>query len=225
MSFQYQAYVITIADEERSVKAADRCIKSAARFGLEVEKQWAVTPKDDPVAQFAVRGIPEDMFEEKYSRKMNCMSAFLSHFSCWEKAALHNKNTVIFEHDAIVVGEVPISANFSHVMTISKPSYGEYNTPRLLGVNPLTQKRYFGGAHGYIVTPRGAWMLIEAAQKAARPTDIFLNKDVFPMLQEYYPWVCEARDNFSTIQNENGIQSKHNFKYDKPEQYELVNVR
>ena len=225
MSFKYQAYVITIADEEKSVKAADRCIKSAARFGLTVEKKWAFTPKDDPVEQFKVRGIPDEMFEEKYSRKMNCMSAFLSHYDCWEKAALNNKNTVIFEHDAIVYGEVPITANFSHVMTISKPSYGEYQTPSNLGVNPLTQKRYFGGAHGYIVTPSGAWMLIEAAQKAARPTDIFLNRDVFPAIQEYYPWVCEARDTFSTIQNQIGIQMKHNYNTDKPDHYELINVR
>lgn len=219
----YQAFVITIMDNEKSVKAAERCIKSAARFGIQIEKFAAITPKDDPVAQFKVRNLPEEHFEEKYSRKMNCMSAFLSHFSCWERAALDNKNTVIFEHDAVVTGEIPLMSNFSHFMTFSKPSYGEFNTPRMLGVNPLTQKRYFGGAHGYIVSPAGAWALIEGAQKFARPTDIFLNRDNFPTIQEYYPWVCEARDTFSTIQNEVGVLSKHSYKQE--EQYELVNVR
>ena len=218
----YQAYVITIMDNEKSVKAAKRCIKSAAMYGLKVEHFEALTPKDDPEAQFKVRNLPTEHFEEKYSRKVNCMAAFLSHFSLWERCALDGVNTVVFEHDAIITGEVPVGSTFSHFMTFSKPSYGEFQTPSSLGVNPLTQKRYFGGAHGYIVTPAGAWVLIEAAQKVARPTDIFLNREVFPTIQEYYPWVCEARDSFSTIQNEIGVQMKHNFT---PGKYELVNVR
>lgn len=221
----YEAYVITIMDEEKSRKAADKCIRSAARYGLKVEMFQALTPKDDPEAQFKIRSIPTHNFEEVYSRKVNCMAAFLSHFSLWERCVLSGKRTIIFEHDAIVTGDVPVKANFQHFMTFSKPSYGEFQTPTMLGVNPLTQKRYFGGAHGYMITPAGAWILVEAAQRIARPTDIFLNRENLPSIQEYYPWVCEAKDTFSTIQNENGIQMKHGFKQDRPEQYELVNVR
>jgi GR25 family glycosyltransferase involved in LPS biosynthesis len=219
----YQAYVITIMDNPKSVAAAKRCIKSAALYGLKVEMFAALTPKDDPETQFKIRGIPTGQFEEKYSRKVNCMAAFLSHFSLWERAVLDNVNTVIFEHDAFITGPVPVSAPmFKHYMTFSKPSYGEYNLPTNLGVNPLTQKRYFGGAHGYMVSPKGAWTLVEVAQRYARPTDIFLNIDTLPTIQEYYPWVCEARDNFSTIQNEVGVQMKHNYT---PNKYELVNVK
>lgn len=221
----YEAYVITIMDNEKSVKAAERCIKSAAMYGLKVDKFSALTPKDDPESQFKTRNIPSHNFEEVYSRRVNCMSAFLSHFSIWERCVLSGKRTVVFEHDAVVTGDVPVKANFKHFMTFSKPSYGEYNTPTMLGVNPLTQKRYFGGAHGYMITPTGAWILVEAAQRIARPTDIFLNKENLPSIEEYYPWVCEAKDNFSTIQNMHGIQSKHNYFTDRPEQYELVNVR
>lgn len=221
----YEAYVITIMDNEKSVKAAERCIKSAALYGLKVEKFQAFTPKDDPETQFKIRNIPSENFEEKYSRKVNCMAAFLSHFSVWERAVLNNKRTIIFEHDAIVTNTIPFAANFRHFMTFSKPSYGEFQTPANLGVNPLTQKRYFGGAHGYAITPAGGWLLIEAAQKIARPTDLFLNRENFPTIQEYYPWSCEAKDNFSTIQNENGIQMKHGYNMDRPHQYELVNVK
>lgn len=220
----YEAYVITIPELARSVKAAERCIKSAAVYNLEVQKFAAITPKDDPNGQFKLRSIPTTYFEEVYSRRINCMAAFLSHFSLWEKCVLSGKNTVIFEHDAIVTGDVPVKAKFDHFMTFSKPSYGEYNTPTTLGVNPLTQKRYFGGAHGYIVSPTGAWVLIEAAQRFARPTDIFLNRENFPSIQEYYPWVCEARDSFSTIQNVAGIQMKHGLK-NHGNNYELLNVK
>ena len=35
------------------------------------------------------------------------------------------------------------------------------------------------------------------------------NKNNFPWLQEYYPWVAEANDNFSTIQKTEGCLAKH----------------
>jgi len=35
---EYEAFVITIMDLEKSVKAADRCIKSASMFDMKVEK-------------------------------------------------------------------------------------------------------------------------------------------------------------------------------------------
>lgn len=221
---EYEAFVITIMDLKKSVKAADRCIKSASMFNMKVEKFAALTPKDNPEAQFKVRNIPTENFEEVYSRRVNCMATFLSHFSLWERCLQSGKRTVIFEHDAIVTGDVPVFANFQHFMTFSKPSYGEFNTPAMLGVNPLTQKRYFGGAHGYVITPKGAWILTQAAQRVARPTDIFLNKENLPSIQEYYPWVCEARDSFSTIQNVAGIQMKHGLKT-HGQNYELLNVK
>ena len=38
---------------------------------------------------------------------------------------------------------------------------------------------------------------------------LVLNKNNFPWLQEYYPWVAEANDNFSTIQKTEGCLAKH----------------
>ena len=78
---EYEAFVITIMDLEKSVKAAERCIKSASMFNMKVEKFAALTPKDNPDAQFKVRNIPTENFEEVYSRRVNCMATFLSHFS------------------------------------------------------------------------------------------------------------------------------------------------
>ena len=83
--------------------------------------------------------------------------------------------------------------------------------PLQFGVNPLTHKQYFGGAHGYMMSPGGATELIEMAKIAPGPTDTFLNLDNFPFLQEYYPWLVEAKDSFTTIQNENGCKAKHNY--------------
>ena len=62
-----------------------------------------------------------------------------------------------------------------------------------------------------MVNPEGAALLISKSVSHAGPTDIFLNKQNFPWLQEYYPWPAEAHDSFSTIQNTNGCLAKHNY--------------
>lgn len=205
-----KAFVITIKDNEQSMQVAERCIKSAAKHGLEVEHHWATTPKDNPHLILHKKGIQPAFFHEKYSRPENCMAAFLSHHTLWEKSVKIKDTVVIFEHDAIVTGPIP-TESFNGCMTFSKPSYGRFNTPIKLGIDGLVQKKYFGGAHGYMVNPEGAKKIIMKAKTCGAPTDVFLNVDNFPFLQEYYPWVCMAADSFTTIQKEAGVQAKHNF--------------
>ena len=62
-----------------------------------------------------------------------------------------------------------------------------------------------------MVSNAGAKLLIDQAKIDAGPTDTFLHLDRFNFLQEYYPWPVEARDNFTTIQNESGCIAKHNY--------------
>ena len=69
-----QAYVITIMDEPKSVQSAKRCIKSAKRYGVDVEMWPAITPKDNPVKIFEDKGLPTRRFENNpYSRPVNAM--------------------------------------------------------------------------------------------------------------------------------------------------------
>ena len=205
-----RAYVITVQNIPASVNVAKRCIDSAKKFGLKVEHHSGFTPKDNPKEYLTQRGIPLDGFKEKYSRLDRCIAAFCSHFSLWEYARNDNKEIIIFEHDAVMINELPLM-NFEHVITFGKPSYGKYNIPYNIGVNPLTHKRYFGGAHAYSLKPEGAKILIEGAKKNAGPTDVFLHLDNFPTLQEYYPWVAEVKENFSCIQKEAGCLAKHEY--------------
>lgn len=102
----------------------------------------------------------------------------------------------------------------SGCISLGKPSYGKFVTPQFLGVNPLTSKPYFPGAHAYRVAPKGAELLMAQAQLYARPTDVFLNRDVMSWLQEYYPWPVECRDSFTTIQKTEGCLAKHNYNND-----------
>jgi len=206
-----KAFVITIEKFDKSVQAANRCIKSAKKYGIEVEKWKAITPSDNPHKILESKNIPLKPFNEIYSRTTSCMAAFCSHMSLWEHSIEINEPVIIFEHDAVVTGRFPDNFQFSHVITFSKPSYGNYNTPTVVGTQGLIQKPYFGGAHGYVVSPQGAKQLIEVAQENPSSTDVFLNTDNFPWLEEYYPWFCIAADGFTTIQVEEGCKAKHRY--------------
>ena len=204
-------YVITIMDNERSIRAAERCIKSGATVGgMHIEHWKATTPRDD-VYQIAKReGINTSLIDEVYSRTSNCLAAFLSHYSLWKHCVELNQELTIFEHDAVCVNNINSQIVYNACISLGKPSYGKFNTPSKLGINPLTSKKYFPGAHAYRLKPAAAQMFMQEARMEARQTDVFLNVDKFPFLEEYYPWLVEAKDSFTTIQTEVGCRAKHN---------------
>ena len=212
-----KASVITIIDNERSRQVADRCLQSASRNGLKVAYFRAITPKESPMKIASQENIPIDGFDEMYSRFSNCLSAFLSHYFLWKSTAAGTEPHVIFEHDAVMVSPMPPHID-GDIVNLGKPSYGKFNTPSFLGVGPLTSKPYFPGAHAYYITPKGAAELIDKAKAVAGPTDVFINRDHFPNVKEYYPWLAEARDSFTTIQNKTGCAAKHNYG----ETYEIL---
>jgi len=213
--------------------------------GLEYLEYWdATTPKDNPKKILEENGVKNlKGCVEPYSRWDNVISAFTSHFSIWKRIIERDTPGIIFEHDAVVVDSLPISiiekmsskgikkktikphislkSNKVQIMNIGHPSYGKFNTPEVMGLNSLTSKRYFPGAHAYYVSPEGARQLIEVAKKDARPTDVFINYDRFTNLYEWYPWPVLCKDNFSTIQNERGCLAKHNYSRDH---YALIPV-
>lgn len=214
-----KAFVIAIDGHEKSQAAADRCILSGKRNGIEVEKWSAYTPDHDPITLAGHMGIDTRRFDEIYSRQDNCIAAFLSHHSLWKECVELNEPIAIFEHDAVIHDMLPI-VNVEGVINIGQPSYGKYKQPSHLGIGPLTTKEYFPGAHAYIVTPRAAIGLIGSAKANARPTDVFLHNNLFTFLYEHYPFIARADDSFTTIQVERGCVAKHNYNAN----YEVSNV-
>jgi hypothetical protein len=69
-----------------------------------------------------------------------------------------------------------------------------------------------------MLKPDGAKLLVNQAKIMARPTDVYINIQTFPWIQEYYPWPVEARDSFTTIQKEEGCLAKHSYG----ETYEII---
>ena len=210
-------FVITIMENERSVQVADRCVKSGQVFGYKIEKHPAYSPQNCNVNQELDNlNYNRSGFIEKYSRPENCIAGFLSHHSLWMKCLELNEPIVIFEHDAVVTNDIPNLVLFD-ILNLGKPSYGKFNTPTFIGYGSLVSKPYFPGAHAYRITPKGAADLINEAQFSAGPTDIYIHSSKFT-LGEFYPWVAEARDSFTTIQRKEGCYAKHNYG----ETYEIL---
>lgn len=206
-----KSYVIAIENHEESLRSAERCIKSASEYGLDVEMFLGITPKDNPLEILKDLNIPLKGFKGKYSRLENCVAAFLSHRSLWEKSVEINHDVLILEHDAVIVSTIPIFKPFNKLISYGKPSYGKYREILKLGVNPLTSKPYLPGAHAYRVKPEAAKILLHESQTSAGPTDIFLNTRNFPWIEEYYPWPVEVKDSFTTIQKTEGCLAKHGY--------------
>jgi len=206
-------------DNKPSFEAAQRCIRSAAKFNIEVIMSSAVTPKDNPARLLNSNRIPLEGFESKYSRSDNVKACFLSHWTLWRKCMQGDEPFLILEHDAVFIDSLP-QVPFDKLLSIGAPSYGKFKTPKKLGVNPLTSKRYLPGAHAYIIKPEGAAKLVEQARINAVPTDVFINLDNFPWVEEYYPWCVEVQDSFTTVQAKTGCLAKHNYQKN-PDEYKI----
>lgn len=213
--------VITLTGVQESVKVAERCIKSARHHGVEVVVFNAVTPKLSKELASENKVVVHS-FREKYSRYRNALAAFMSHFCLWKECVESKQPFLILEHDAVFLNDIP-QVFMGDIINLGAPSYGKFNIPSTIGEGPLESKTYFPGAHAYYITPKGARELIGKAKKDARPTDIFINKESFPDLKEVYPWPIEARDTFTTIQREDGIQAKHSFM--KTGKMEILDVQ
>ena len=208
-------------DNKDSVEASQRCIDSARKRNMSVTRFPAITPRTEGFEDMVENtGLNIDAFATGYSRPENALACFLSHMSLWQYAVENKCNTMILEHDAVfkdTVRNIP----FDRCVTFGKPSYGTYNTPETLGTQLLVHKRYFGGAHAYIVSPLGAEMLIDKVRTHSEPTDIYLNRDNFPFLEEHYPWLVEVEDTFSTVQTHEGCHAKHGIE-NKVGKYRLL---
>tara|TARA_B100000131_G_scaffold125068_1_gene122304 strand:+ start:11819 stop:12466 length:648 start_codon:yes stop_codon:yes gene_type:complete len=201
-------FVITIIDNDQSHFAADKCVASGKKFGLEIDYYQAFTPHTcfDFIEEHKIN---TDRFENsKFSREDNARAAFCSHLSLWMYSAQSGEEVTIFEHDAVIMDYLP-EIDHNGCISFGKPSYGQWFVPPNIGRNRLVSKRYFPGAHAYRIKPKAAQVMVDTAILRGAPTDVFLNIETFPFLEEYYPWPVEVRETFSTIQKEEGCKAKH----------------
>ena len=142
----------------------------------------------------------------------------LSHYVLWKKCVEINEDLLILEHDAVFVRSLP-DISFCGSVQINDPEGGGYNGKyhsRLMkkrkteGVFPLTRKRPidskipdgFSGNSAYIVKPWAAQEFINAFKEyGVWPNDATICLQLFPWLEEYYPFVTVVKQSKSTTQD------------------------
>ncbi len=215
-----KGYVVTLLNLPESVEMAERCVASGKEYDVDIEIAPAVY-KDIALEELKKEGLNRASWDESYSNIGAVIGNFVSQYRVWNKIVESQEPGIVFEHDAVVVASIPDLQGKGDIINLGKPSYGNYRKQNAPGVYPMFSKPggYIPGAHGYYVTPVGAQELIRVAKnQGAAPCDMFLNNKVFPNIKELYPWVIEARDEFTTIQNKKGCLAKHNYD----ENYKLL---
>lgn len=228
-----KCFVITIESLPESVEYSKRCIESAKTFGFSNIRPWtAITPLDDIEFLFDLYGVPIDRFLEintQCKRPRNAMGCFMSHYSLWLHCIELLEPILILEHDAVFTGSfewnrVPNLPDAA-LMSIGRPSYGNFKLSSKHGVNKLFSKKYLPGAHAYVVKPAAAYDLVSFAKVQPKPVDVFIESKTFPWIYEYYPWIVEARDDFTTIQSvEFGCTAKHSY-VKNPSKYRIIEIK
>jgi len=211
-----KAYIVTLLNLPESITMAERCKTSAAQFNISAEIFPAVY-KDIALEEAEQEQLTISKWDESYSNVGAVVGNFITQYRIWKTILDSNEPGIVLEHDAVFTAAVPDLINKGDIINIGKPSYGAFASKDIPGVYPMFSKTggYIPGAHGYYLTPKGAEQLITLAKnKGVAPCDMYLNKTNFPDIKEIYPWVVEAKDEFTTIQKEKGCGAKHNYNKD-----------
>ena len=200
-----KSYVITIKGMKPSEEASQKCITSGAKHNVDVTLFDAYTPKDKPFDVFKEQeGVicRGRIFKDTHNPQA-ALGCLLSHYMLWKKCVETNEITLITEHDAIFVSEVPDiikNGEFSGLVNLAKPGYGRMQSISS-GLGALRSKGHFPGTHGYAVKPEAAAKMIEFSKRNGihQPADRFLDSK-FRFIQEYAPWPIESAATFTSIQ-------------------------
>jgi len=143
------------------------------------------------------------------------MSCSMSHYLLWEKCVELDESIIIMEHDAFFITQFP-KFEFKGAVQICDPrGKGEIGKEHYYaivnrdteGVHPLTvttsctrnTANGFSGNSAYVVKPWAAKEFISAYHKyGVWPNDATICIQLFPWLEEYYPFITQYKQTLST---------------------------
>ena len=200
-------FIITLTQLPQSVTAANRCLEHARLYDMDDEMEiWPAVDKFQATDFFKSRQLTWLHTQNNLARNKDPlpeMGCFASHYLLWERCVEINEPIIVLEHDAIPVAPVP-PLKFKHVIFLAKPAfaYGSYRFDELDYKVPreiFYPMKLLAAAHCYAITPKGASILIKAAQKyLIVPVDSFVNKKYVDILY-YHPYPVNFDHKFSTI--------------------------
>jgi GR25 family glycosyltransferase involved in LPS biosynthesis len=222
-----KAYVITLRGNTYSETCADRCIESAAKFGVTVEKFNAV-PKEDALRVMALYALKWTWPMDKpdvcghtwlkrhlypttdHTARIGCS---MSHFTLWCECEVRGEPILILEHDAVFINPMPeLPKEFGAIM-LNNPTgatpkgrwWADKIKAKGAGVWPKTyvfddgRPDGLAGNSAYIISPKAATACADMFYKyGVWPNDATLCRQLVPGLMEVYPFVTEARQTKST---------------------------
>jgi GR25 family glycosyltransferase involved in LPS biosynthesis len=227
-----KAYVITLMNNEYSNQVADRCIASAAQFGLGVEKFYGIEKeralsvmtgcelewtwaKDNTQERYCpVTGLYQFPYTTSdFRAKVGCS---MSHYLLWKRCVEFDEPLLILEHDAVFLRPLP-EVEFKGICQINDPAgatrkgswwSGQMKKRGGEGVFEKTwvtaeKERHIpdglAGNSAYMIKPHAAQELINKFHElGVWPNDAVMCKQLFPYLEEYYPFITKVVQTRST---------------------------
>lgn len=227
-----KAFVITLKNNSYSNEVADRCIKSAAKFNLVVEKFYGVDREqakqfmnDEGLEWSWANNDTEIMMCEKTGLRMHPygstdvrakIGCSMSHYALWKKCVELNEPILILEHDSVFLRALP-EMKFNGICMINDPMGAtrkgglwskQMKARGTTGVHPKTwiteeNERHIpdglAGNSAYLIKPWAAQELIDKFYEiGVWPNDATMCQQLFPYLEEYYPFITKPLQGKST---------------------------
>jgi GR25 family glycosyltransferase involved in LPS biosynthesis len=223
-----KAFVITLDGHAYSQGKAARCIETAAQIGgIAVERFHAVDRwrAQGVMKSHGLRWTwaNENRFpdtcphtglrQHPYGNLKAKMGCAMSHFQLWQRCVDLNEPILILEHDVVFVSEFP-QFDFYGICQINDPDGA---TPRGQWWSQAMRKRGTVGVHlktkvleddvpdglagnsAYVVKPFAAQELIDTVRDlGVWPNDATMCRQLFPYLEEYFPFVTKVEQEQST---------------------------
>jgi len=220
------SFVITLEGHEYSESRAARCIESAAYHNLEVEKfravdqtegklvmlenglTWRWAQNNNEIDYCPLTGLRQHPYG-KLAPKIGCA---MSHYLLWQECFESNQSMLILEHDAVFIGSLP-QVDFHGICQINDPRgatprgdwWSDEMAKRGPGVFSKTKVMHgmqpdgLAGNSAYLLKPWAAKSLMAAFQNyGVWPNDATMCIQLFPYLQELYPFVTRVDQTQST---------------------------
>ena len=133
-----KAYVITLNNNQYSQQCAQRCIESAKKHGLEVEKftatdretawltmelydlEWTWAEYNTRQSFCPKTGLHQHPYGAKDLRAV--VGCAMSHFRLWKKCVYLNEPICILEHDAVFINDFPHEIDFHGICQLNNPT-------------------------------------------------------------------------------------------------------
>lgn len=232
-----KAFVITIKGNDYSEKCADRCIESAKKFGMKIEKfygvdkerayevmhehnlkwTWAKNNTETTICPITgLKTFPYTAGDNTLAALSSKIGCSMSHYLLWKRCVDMYEPILILEHDAVFLRAMP-DFDFNGICQINDPTgatprgswwaqqmsqrggEGAFEKTWIRKENERDIPDGLAGNSAYVIKPWAAQELIDKYHEiGVWPNDATMCKQLFPYLEEYYPFITIVKQTKST---------------------------